>query len=213
MPPGDPLSTGTATGAGLPAANNSNTSTPTTQFYGAQQQQQQQGAGAQTGAASALNQYTQGQQQLQGTLPQTLQSVLSGQSQVPDYFTAPPQVFKAYNDNFQQSVAPGIAAQFGAGSPQMASQQSIGNQNLAANLYQNGQGNYLNYLNSAANVAFNPVGQQTANSAANNWQSQNNGNTQGYQTGSPLGALGLGGAAAGSVLSQLAALLGLTGGP
>ena len=205
MPPGDP----SALPAANPAASGIGSTQPTSLFYGAQQQNNGTGAGAQTTAGTQLNQYTAGQQGLQAQLPQLLSGILSGQTQIPPYWTAPPQVFKNYNDQFNRSVAPQIASAFGAGSPQIGSQQSIGNEQLAAQLYQGGIQNFQNFLNQGLSTAFNPVGQQTANTGNSNWQQQGQQNTLGYQTSSPLGALGIGGAAAGSVLQQLLGLLGM----
>jgi len=206
--PGSPAGT-------LPPVDNSNSNLSgsplnqaTSVFYGSNQGNNQGGANAQSGMSSALNQYTGGQQALQNQLPGLFGSLLSGQGQIPPYWTAPPQVFQAYNDNFNRSVAPQIAAQYGAGSPQIGSQQSIGNEQLAAQLYQGGFNNYLNALNSGAGLAFNPVGQQSSNAGASNWQQQAKQNTLGYQSTSPLGSLGAGGAAMGSVLNQLVSALG-----
>lgn len=171
-------------------------------FYASNQQGQGNSAQAQAQTGSQLNQYTAGQQQLQSQLPQLLSGVLSGQAQIPPYWTAPQQVFDAYNHNFQHYTAPQIAAQYGAGSPQMGSQMSLGNERLAAELYQGGIGNYLNFLNQAGTMAFTPVGQQTAaaQNQNNNWQSQQN--TLGYQGPSILAAGGT------SLMSQLLGGLG-----
>ncbi len=198
-----------APGAGL--ADPGVSQPPSNVFYGAQQQNAGAGSGVQANFGTQLNQYTQGQQGLQQQLPQLLSGILSGQTQIPPYWTAPPQVFKAYNDQFQREMAPRYAATYGAGGPQALSAQNIGNEQLAANLYQGGIQNFQNFLNQGLSTAFNPVGQQTAGTGTNNWQQQGNQNTLGYQTTSPLGALGIGGAAAGSVLNQLMGLLGMGG--
>lgn len=190
------------TGVGAADATNPYAQSPNT-FYASNQQNQGVNAGASAQTGTQLNQFTAGQQQLQGQLPQLLSGVLTGQAQIPPYWTAPQQVFDSYNHNFQHYDAPAIAAQYGAGSPQIASQQSLGNERLAAQLYQSGQGNYLNYLNSAGAMAFNPVGQQTAaaTNSNNDWQSQQN--TLGYQGPSLLAAGGT------SILSQLLGGMGL----
>lgn len=93
---------------------------------------------------------------------------ISGTQQVPAYMTAPPQVFQAYNDAFNKFVAPGIAAQYGAGSPQIGAQQSFGNEQLAAQLYQSGITNWMDALGLQGNAAFNPQGQNSASSALGN---------------------------------------------
>jgi hypothetical protein len=198
----------------MPAADTSalpgGATQPTSTFYGSQQQNNQLGAGAQTNAGTQLNQYTQGQQGLQAQLPGLLSGILSGQQEIPAYMTAPSVVFKNYMDQFNRGPAHQYAAAYGAGGPQGLSAQNQGLQNLAAQLYQGGVTNFQNFLGQGLNTAFGtPVGQQTANTAANNWQQQGQENTLGYQTGSPLGALGIGGAAAGSILSQLAGLMGM----
>lgn len=200
--------------SGLPSANPASAAgggatMPSNLFYGAQQQSNQGGAGVQANAGTQLNQYTAGQQGLQQQLPQLLSGILSGQTQIPPYWTAPPQVFQAYNDQFQREMAPRYAATYGAGGPQALSAQNQGNQQLAAQLYQGGIQNYQNFLNQGLSTAFNPVGQQTASTGNNNWQQQGNQNTLGYQTTNPLGALGIGGAAAGSIIDGLMSLLGM----
>lgn len=129
--------------------------------------QQQQQAGAQA------NQYTEGQQALQGQLPGMYSSLIGGQ--VPTQFTAPQQLIDQYNRAFQANVAPGLAAQYGAGSPQIASQQSFGLGNLLANQYQQGIGNYQNALGQAAGYALSPVGSSNA--------TQGNQTSQGTQQG------------------------------
>jgi hypothetical protein len=134
--------------------------------------QQSQGNQSQQGTQTNLNQFTPQQQQLQGMLPGMLSGFLSGQQDIPAYMTAPPQVFKAYNDAFQKYTAPGIAAQFGAGSPQIGAQQSFGNQQLAAQLYQSGVNNWMQGLGLGGNWAYTPIGQNAANQASG--QSQNN---------------------------------------
>jgi hypothetical protein len=138
-------------------------------------------AGLQTSQQNAQSQsqglnrnvYTPEQQALQNQLLNHLGGYISGQTQVPAYMTAPPQVFQAYNDAFQKSVAPGIAAQYGAGSPQIGAQQSFGNEQLAAQLYQSGLTNWLAGLGLAGNLAYNSVGQNSA--AQGNQNNQQNG--------------------------------------
>lgn len=200
MPPANP---------GAATNNPGAIQSPSQVFYGSQQTNAQNGSGVQANAGTQLNQYTQGQQNLQAQLPQLLSGILSGQTQIPPYWTAPPAVFQAYNDQFQREVAPRYAAAYGAGGPQALAAQNIGNANLAAQLYQGGIANFQNFLNQGLATAFNPVGQQSASTGNSNWQQQGNQNTLGYQTSSPLGALGIGGAAAGSVLSGLMGLLGM----
>jgi len=195
-----------ASNNGAPVAGQppSSTITNPNTYYVQNSQQAQAGAQGQTGTQSELSQYTDGQQQLQQQLPQTLQGLLNGSTSVPSTFTAPPVAFQALNDQFQNTLLPQYAATYGAGSPQGLSQQAQQNENLAANLYQTGVGQYQNLLGQVQNTAFTPVGQEQANAQNQNWQSQGNQNTLGYQGPSPLNALGTQGAA------TLLSALGLT---
>jgi hypothetical protein len=122
-------------------------------------------SGTSTSANTGSNQavYTPEQQAAQNQLLTQLTGFLSGTSGAPSSMTAPPQAFQAYNDAFNQYTAPGLAAQYGAGSPQIGSQQMMGNEQLAANLYQTGVSSYLSGLGQLGNAAYNSVGQNTAN--------------------------------------------------
>lgn len=147
------------------------------------------GTSGQTGTTNQqqANQYTPGQQELQSQLPQTLMGLLTGQTQAPGWMTAPPEAFKAYNDSFDTYVKPGLAFQYGAGSPQIGSQQMMGNEQLAANLYQNGYSNFLNGLGNAENFAMTPIGQNTNNQVDQDWQSHYN--TSGYSGDNIMGSI------------------------
>lgn len=109
------------------------------------------------------------QQQLQQLLPGMLSSFVQG-GQVPTSLTAPPQEFAAANQQFTQNVAPGLVAQYGAGSPQLAQQQAYMNQNLAAQTYQQGVGNYLSGMGMLGGFATTPQGQTTAQTGQNTSQ-------------------------------------------
>lgn len=148
-----------------------------------------QGNTAQTGGTANFqqNQYTPGQQALQGQLGSTLQGMLNGSYQIPGYMTAPPEAFQAYNNAFNLYVKPGMAAQYGAGSPQIGSMQSLGNEQLAANLYQTGVGNWQNLLGMANANAFTPVGSNSANQINQNWQTESD--VDGYQGDTVLGSI------------------------
>lgn len=185
---------------GVPGQNPTTTDAA---YYAQNQQTDANGAQAQTGTQDQMNQYTAGQQGLQATLPATLQGVLNGSSQVPSTFTAPQVAFDAYNHNFNNNLAPKYAATYGSGGPEALSAQSLGDEQLAAQLYQTGQGNYLDYLNSANSLAFTPVGTQQANAQNQNWQQQGSQDTLGYQGPSPIAAGGT------SILASLLAALGL----
>lgn len=119
------------------------------------------------------NIYDQGQQALQGTLTNAL-SNLTSTGQTPNTFTAPQALIDQYNQQFSNTVAPGLANQYGANSPQIASQQNQGLVNLLGNQYNTGVGNYLNALNAAAPTAFQALG----TSATGNQNVAANQNTQ-----------------------------------
>lgn len=147
-----------------------------------QQAQQQAQNQAQSGAQNQQNTYNAGQLALQGQLPQQYLQALQGQ--VPQGFTAPQSVIDAWNTNFQNYIAPGIAATKGAGSPAIASQQSMGLQQLLANMYQQGQSNYSNILGQSSQYAMNPTGQNVQNSQ------QSSGNTTGLTNQQTAGTSG-----------------------
>lgn len=192
-PPGGlPSGAGGAGAGGVPNPNQGISYADPNTFYAQNATNDTAGASGTTGVQNQMNQYTAGQQALQAQLPQTLQGILTGQQQVPDTFTAPQIAFDALNHNFNNFLAPQYAATYGAGSPQGLSQQAIQNEQLAANLYQTGQGNYLNYLNSGRDLAFTSVGQQQANADNKNWQEAGGQDTLGYQGPSGLRAFGTG---------------------
>ena len=173
--PGSPIQ---STPGPLPTAGNDSFTT-----YSATQQT----AGNQQGqtAGATANQYTPAQQQLQSQLGGNYSQYMSGQ--VPTSFTAPPQVIGQYEQEFNNFVAPGLATQYGAGSPQIGEQASFGLGNLLANQYQQGLSNYNNAMSGASNYAMTPVGTQQA-------QNTNQQNVQGSDvlgsTGTGTGALG-----------------------
>lgn len=134
--------------------------------------QNQNGQQQQNTVGGQQSQFTPQQQQAQNQALSGLSGFVSGQQQIPSYMTAPPQVFQAYNDAFQKYVQPGIAAQYGAGSPQIGAQQSFGNEQLAANLYQQGVNNWLAGNAQLGNLAYQAVG-QNQQQAMNNAFNQN----------------------------------------
>lgn len=137
-----------------------------------QQQQQQQ-------------QYQPGQQALQAALPGLYGNLANGQ--VPTSFTEPSQVTNYANQLFQQQVEPGLVAEYGAGSPQIAGQQSLMESGLAANLWNSGLSNYTNALNSGSQFALTPTGQSaTAGTQGNYNYNQAAAGTQGSGIGSSL---------------------------
>ena len=142
---------------------------------GVQNYSGQQGQTA-TGASTSTNQYTPGQQQLQNQAGQSLLGFMQSGS-VPGNLTAPPQIINAYERDFNDFVTPGLATQYGAGSPQIGEQQSLGLANLLANTYQTGVGNYLAGEGLAGQLGYTPVGagatSQAADQASTNAQQIN----------------------------------------
>lgn len=119
----------------------------------------QTGTNAQTQTGSNMNAYTPQQQALQGSVLSNFSNYLSSGGQTPASWTAPPQAAVDWATNqFQRLTEPGLAAQFGPGSPQMANRAQELVAQLTADGWQQGSANYMNALNSAANYAFNPVG-------------------------------------------------------
>lgn len=153
----------------------------------------QQTAGNQ--GQTSQNVYSPGQTALQGNLSGLYQQLLSGQ--IPSSFTNPQPAIDAYKNNFNSQVAPGLAANYGAGSPAIASQQALGLSQLQGQLYNSGVQNYTNALGQGAQYALSPTG--ALNNQTSNTSSQQN--SQGQQT---VGA---------NPLIFLANLLGGLGGP
>src|SRR5271165_2708010 len=81
--------------------------------------QQSANTGATTGTQA--NNYNAGQLALQNQLASTLPGFISGGT-VPTAFTAPPAAFQNLNNQLTNQVNPAIAAQYGAGSPQIGAQ-------------------------------------------------------------------------------------------
>jgi hypothetical protein len=126
--------------------------------------QNQTGQQSSAGSQQQLNAYTPGQQGLQGNLGGLYQSLLGGN--IPNSFTNPAAATNAYNTNFQTQVAPQMAAQYGAGSPAIASQQALGLAQMQGNLYNQGVQNYMGALGQGANYAQQmPVGGSGAQQA------------------------------------------------
>ena len=142
----------------------------------------QQAATGTTGQQATANVYNPQSAALQTSLPQQLQAFLQT-GNLPGNFAAPSQVTQAYNTNFQSQIAPQLAAQYGAGSPQIAGQQALGLQQLLSNLYQTQSNNLNNVLGTGTNLAYSTTG-QLANQLSNQLntqagaQTQNTANTQ-----------------------------------
>ena len=174
------------------------TPTPTIQLGGAATNS----AGTATGnqASTQANTYTAPQQAAQTALLNQLSGFTAGTSTAPTSLTNPTQLQTAANDAFNQWTAPGIAAQFGAGSPQIGQQQAMMDEQLAAQNYQAGVNQYLTGNNQLQNAAFNTMGQTSTGTSANSANNNNEGVSAAI-TGAPGTA---------SVLSAILGLLGLT---
>lgn len=150
---------------------NVNSNTTGSQISNTQQQ------GTQNGQAAQQNTYQPFQQALQGETAQSLGKYIQS-GDLPSDWSMPSVLSQAYNQNFNQSVAPGLAAQYGAGSPAIASAQAQGLVNLEAQSYQNQQQNYQSALGQAGNIAFTPTGTTAQNQSANQGTSKTNSNWQ-----------------------------------
>ena len=173
-----------AAGATAPAATSSNIvganpslATGTQNYAGTQSQTGQ-------GASTSANVYSPTQQALQSQTGQSLLNFLSSGT-VPGNLTAPPSVLQAYSTDFQNYVEPSIAAQYGAGSPQIGGQEALGLQNLMANLYQTGVNSYLSGENLAGQLGYIPI----AATAASGTSGQSNINVNQTQAQSILSYL------------------------
>ena len=113
-----------------------------------------------TGQTNQANTYLPWQQQLQGQVGQAEGNLLSGN--VPTSFTNPQAATSQYMNNFNQYVAPELAAQYGAGSPAIGASLSSGLTNLASQTYEQGISNYGNAVSAAATPALTPTGQTGA---------------------------------------------------
>lgn len=153
----------------------------TSQVTGNQQNQNTQNTNtAQSGTGSVTNQYTAGQQGLQGKVPGAYGDFLGGN--IPSTFTMPQPVIDNFTKQFNTWSAPSLALNGGAGSPQIAGNYAMGLSDLMARLYQQGVGNYQGALAGADNSAFGrPTGtntvdardvSQTGGSTANQQYSQ-----------------------------------------
>jgi hypothetical protein len=116
------------------------------------QQQQYNQSSVQGASGTTNNAYTAGQTGLQNNLGSMWQSLLSGN--IPSSFTNPAAATNAYQSNFQTQVAPGLAAQYGAGSPVIGSQNALGLAQLQGNLYNSGVNNFLGAMGSGTNYAL-----------------------------------------------------------
>jgi len=116
------------------------------------QQQQYNQSGVQGASGTTANTFTPGQTGVQNNLGGLWSSFLQGN--IPSSFTNPAAATNAYQSNFQTQVAPGLAAQYGAGSPVIGSQNALGLAQLQGNLYNTGVNNFLGALGGGSNYAL-----------------------------------------------------------
>ena len=124
-------------------------------------------ASSQSGSSSSsgvqANQYNAGQMALQNQLSGTLSNYLST-GNTPSGFTNNPAAVQNLNNQLNNQTNPAIAAQFGAGSPQIGAQDALAQTNLAAQNYQFGVSAYQQALGGASNMAYTPIGQTQSQS-------------------------------------------------
>jgi hypothetical protein len=138
--------------------------------------QSQTGQQANQGTSQQQNTFTPGQTALQGQLGGLYSALLGGN--IPSSFTNPAAATTAYNSNFNTQVAPGLASQYGAGSPVIGSQNALGLAQLQGNLYNTGVQNYTNALTAGSNYGLGmPTGAQGATTGNAQSASQGTSNT------------------------------------
>jgi hypothetical protein len=123
----------------------------------------------QLGTSTQQNLYGQGQQQLQNQIPGLLSSLVGGGM---SSFTNPQALLAQYQQQWNNVGAPGVAAQFGAGSPQMMSQYNQGLTNLLGNQYNTGIQEYMSALGSAGGYGLTGIGSTTTNAQSGAQQTQ-----------------------------------------
>jgi len=143
---------GTANQQGGETANTTGVANTTQSSSGTQQANQQ-------------NTYLPWQQSAQGNLGAAANNILTGN--VPTSYTNPQQTTQAYMNNFNQYVAPELAAQYGAGSPAIGASLNSGLTNLAAQNYEQGLANYNTGVATAGSLAMTPSGQTSTGSQQN----------------------------------------------
>lgn len=80
--------------------------------------------------------------------------------QLPGNFGISNQAFDAAARAFERHIAPGMAAQYGAGSPAIPSQKALMFEQLAAQLSRDQWTNFNNVFDEVANFSFTPTGQK-----------------------------------------------------
>lgn len=157
----------------------------------AQTQTSSQAQAGQTNTANQASQlpvFTQGQENLQGQAGSLMNQILTGDT---SQFGLPQATYDAAFANFNNYQAPQLAAQYGSGSPAIGAAQQNLQLQLAGMAGQQQTSNALGAFNSAAQYAFQPVGQNAASVGAQNQTMLNNGtqNTNTNTTSTDIGGL------------------------
>lgn len=163
------------------------------QVYGSDQNQTGTGQVNENTSQNQLNQYTAGQQALQGQLAGAAGNLLQGN--IPQNFGLTPEQRQVAMMDWQRDVAPILTAQYGVGSPVLNSSLEQLMLRLAAQQQGQAMPNYLNAFNAAQNFAFGaPIGVTNATTQLQNSNTTQGTNIKGYDTkvdaGGMLGALG-----------------------
>jgi hypothetical protein len=142
------------TGTQYQTAKGTATNQQQSQNVSASQQGQQ---GTQAGTQNTQNQYTGAQQAAQNQANQMLSTVMQT-GQLPPGWGLNQAAIQAATDNFKNNIEPTLAAQYGAGSPQIGSQFALMNEQLIGNLSQQEFQNFQGIFGDVANIAYRPIG-------------------------------------------------------
>lgn len=137
--------------------------------------------------ATNLNQYTAGQQALQGNLAPAANNILTGN--VSQSFGLPQVVYDAAFANWNQYEAPKLAAAYGAGSPAIGASAQNLNLQLSAMGAQNAQQNALGAFQAASNYAFTPIGNSQNQMSGRQQQENTTQQSMGLDSGATLSAI------------------------
>lgn len=122
-----------------------------------------QQTGTTTGNQNQANTYSGGQAALQQATIDAAGNYIQSGAPPPGVTGAPPQLVSAYMSQFNQNVAPQIAAAQGPGSAAIGSNLALGLEQLNANVYGTNLNAYQNAMAQAGSLAFNPIGQSATN--------------------------------------------------
>lgn len=114
--------------------------------------------GSQSGSQDQDNVYHPWQTNLQQTAGDAAGNYVTSGAPPPGVTGAPQQLNQAYTDNYNEFVAPQIAASGGPGSPALASNLALGLEQLNANVYGTNLSAYQNAIQQAGTLGFTPIG-------------------------------------------------------